>query len=84
MRVWEGGPHPLGASWDGHGTNFALYSRHADAVELCLFDHKQDRAPAETIPLQRGPQRIWHVYLPDVRPPQLYGFRVGGPNLSKV
>ncbi len=80
MRVWEGGPHPLGASWDGHGTNFALYSRHADAVELCLFDHKQDRAPAETIPLQRGPQRIWHVYLPDVRPPQLYGFRVGGPS----
>ncbi len=77
-RVWPGRPAPLGATWDGEGTNFALFSEHATSVELCLFDGPD--AAAETVRL-RLPERtdqVWHAYLPDVRPGQLYGFRVHG------
>jgi isoamylase len=77
VRVWPGDPHPLGATWDGEGVNFALYSHDAEAVELCLFDD----AGAETVrvPLRERANRVWHAYLPDVRPGQLYGYRVYGP-----
>src|SRR5262245_72261 len=79
MRVWPGVPHPLGAVWDGHGTNFALFSEHADAVDLCLFDTPRDAAAAATIRLRERTNFVWHAYLPDVRPRQLYGYRVHGP-----
>jgi isoamylase len=77
MRTWPGSPQPLGATWDGEGVNFALFSEHAEAVELCLFD--ATGAPSERIGLTRREGHAWHVYLPDVRPGQLYGYRVHGP-----
>src|SRR5258705_10016742 len=81
MRVWPGVPYPLGAAWDGHGTNFALFSEHAVAVDLCLFDAVRDAEAAATIRLRERTNWVWHGYLPDVRPRQLYGYRVHGPYL---
>ena len=76
MKSLPGSPSPLGASWDGAGTNFALYSENATAVELCLFDE----FGAETrIPVASKTAFIWHVYLVDVAPGQRYGYRVYGP-----
>jgi glycogen operon protein len=79
MRIWPGRPYPLGAVWDGHGTNFALFSEHAVAVDLCLFDAPGDAKASATIRLGERTNCVWHAYLPDVRPPQLYGYRVHGP-----
>ena len=79
MRVWPGSPAPLGATWDGEGTNFAVFSEHASAVDLCLFNHPNDGGEATRIRLRERTDQIWHAYLPDVRPGQLYGFRVDGP-----
>jgi glycogen operon protein len=76
--VNEGSPFPLGASWDGSGTNFALFSAHASKVELCLFDHRGRRELAR-VPLPEYTHEVWHGYLPDVHPGQLYGYRVHGP-----
>jgi isoamylase len=78
LRVWPGRPHPLGATWDGSGTNFALFSAHAEKVELCLFDDDGVRE-VRRIVLPEYTHEIWHAYLPDVRPGQLYGYRVYGP-----
>lgn len=78
FRVWPGSPNPLGATWDGSGTNFALFSAHAERVELCLFDEDGQRETAR-ITLPECTHEIWHAYLPDVRPGQLYGYRVHGP-----
>ena len=78
LRVWPGLPYPLGATWDGSGTNFALFSAHADKVVLCLFDDSGEREIAR-VPLPEFTHEIWHGYLPDVRPGQLYGYRVFGP-----
>jgi isoamylase len=78
FRVWPGTPYPLGATWDGSGTNFALFSAHAEKVELCLFNDK-GRTEIARIPLPEYTHEIWHGYLPDIRPGQLYGFRVYGP-----
>ncbi len=79
MRVWPGNPFPLGASWDGSGVNFALYSEEAERVELCLFDDTDSLRENHAIPLREYSYHIWHGYLPDVRPGQLYGYRVFGP-----
>jgi isoamylase len=79
MRVWPGTPHPLGATWDGEGVNFALFSEHATAVELCLFDGPDTPAESRRIPVRERTNHVWHAYLPDVRPGQLYGYRVAGP-----
>ncbi len=79
MRVWPGSPSPLGATWDGEGTNFAVFSEHATAVDLCLFRHREDAEEAARIRLRERTDQIWHAYLPDVRPGQLYGFRMHGP-----
>ena len=80
MRVWPGGPYPLGATWDGTGTNFALFSEAADAVELCLFDSDGDWPGTETrIALTEVDGFVWHGYLPDVGPGQRYGYRIHGP-----
>jgi isoamylase len=79
MRVWPGQPYPLGATWDGVGVNFALFSEHARRVELCLFDSPSAESESLTIPLTEHTDMVWHGYLPDVRPGQLYGYRVHGP-----
>jgi isoamylase len=79
MRVWPGSPHPLGATWDGEGVNFALFSEHATAVELCLFTEAEESEPYARFAMPVSTDRIWHAYLPDVRPGALYGFRVDGP-----
>ena len=77
-RVWPGQPYPLGAHWDGRGVNFALFSLHAEKVELCLFDAAGRRETAR-VALPEYTDEVWHGYLPDVRPGQLYGYRVYGP-----
>ncbi len=79
MRVWSGKPYPFGATWDGQGTNFAIFSQHATRVELALFEGSNDAEPSDHILLHEGANGIWHAYLPDVRPGQLYGFYVDGP-----
>ncbi|MEO8482865.1 MAG: glycogen debranching protein GlgX [Acidobacteriota bacterium] len=79
MRAWPGSPFPLGATWDGSGVNFALFSEHATKVELCLFDSAEATSESLCVPLVDHTDTIWHVYLPDVRPGQLYGYRVYGP-----
>jgi isoamylase len=76
--VRPGRPYPLGATWDGFGVNFALYSAHAERVELCLFDSTGMRE-IERIDLPECTDEIWHVFLPDARPGLLYGYRVHGP-----
>ena len=76
--VWPGKPYPLGATWDGEGVNFALFSEYADKVELCLFD-AGGRREYQRIELCEQTDQIWHAYLPEVRPGQLYGYRVYGP-----
>jgi len=73
----EGLPFPLGATWDGLGVNFALFSANATMVELCLFNEHGDET--ERIPLPEYTDEVWHGYLPDARPGQLYGYRVHGP-----
>jgi glycogen operon protein len=78
MRVSEGTPHPLGATWDGRGTNFALFSNNATKVEVCLFD-SQGRRELERVALPERTDDVWHGYLPDVSPGDLYGYRVHGP-----
>src|SRR5262245_25244373 len=79
MRVWPGRSYPLGATWDGAGVNFALFAEHATKVELCLFDSPDAGKEAQRIALPEQTDQVWHVYLPDVMPEQLYGYRVHGP-----
>src|SRR5687768_11161226 len=79
MRVWPGQPYPLGATWTGLGVNFAIFSSHATRVELCLFDSADAAKPAACVVLPEQTNMVWHGYLPDVRPGQLYGYRVHGP-----
>ena len=79
MRVWPGNSYPLGATWDGKGVNFALFSEHATGVTLCLFDTVDADKETHRIPLTEHTDRVWHAYLPEVLPGQLYGYRVHGP-----
>jgi glycogen operon protein len=74
--VWPGAPFPLGARWDGAGTNFSLFSEHAEGVQLCLFD---DRQQETRIDMNNRRALNWHCYLPGVGPGQRYGYRVHGP-----
>ena len=76
--VWPGKPYPLGANWDGEGVNFALFSEHAEKVELCLFDPSGKRELHRVNVLEHTDQ-VWHCYLPEARPGLLYGYRVQGP-----
>ncbi len=78
MRLTAGTNHRLGATWDGRGTNFALFSANAEKIELCLFD-SQGRREIERIELPERTEDVWHGYLNDVSPGQLYGYRVHGP-----
>jgi glycogen operon protein len=77
-RVREGMPYPLGATWDGLGVNFALFSANATKVELCLFD-LEGKQELERIELPEYTDEVWHGYLPDARPGTTYGYRVYGP-----
>src|ERR671912_417933 len=77
-RIREGRPYPLGATWDGIGVNFALFSANATKVELCLFDPSGERE-LERIELPEYTDEVWHGYLPDARPGTVYGYRVHGP-----
>ncbi|MFN8539426.1 MAG: glycogen debranching protein GlgX [Thermomicrobiales bacterium] len=77
--VWPGNPYPLGATWDGEGVNFALFSEHATAVELCLFEGPDAPLEAVRIPITDQTDHVWHVYVPGLKPGQLYGYRVQGP-----
>jgi isoamylase len=79
MRVWPGSPYPLGATWDGAGVNFALFSEHAQQVGLCLFDSVDSAVESHRIDLPEQTDQVWHGYLPDARPGHLYGFRLHGP-----
>jgi isoamylase len=79
MRVWPGRPYPLGATWDGRGVNFALFSECAEKVDLCLFDSPGDSFEATRIPLPERTDQVWHGYFPDIQPGQVYGYRVSGP-----
>jgi len=75
--VWRGRAYPLGATWDGGGVNFALFSKHAERVELCLFDPR-GRREVERVEVRERTDFVWHCYLPDARPGQLYAYRVHG------
>ncbi len=77
MRIWPGAPYPLGATWDGSGTNFALFSEAAERVELCLFDPADEQETR--IELVEADGFVWHGYLPGVGPGTRYGYRVHGP-----
>ena len=79
MRTWPGRSYPLGATWDGEGVNFALFSENATGVELCLFDQTHQDKESHRIRIEERTDQVWHVYLPEVRPGQLYGYRVFGP-----
>lgn len=76
LSLWPGKPYPLGAKWDGKGTNFALFSENATGVELCLFDKRGRETRLE---LQEVTNFVWHGYVPSVGPGMRYGFRVSGP-----
>ncbi len=77
-RVWPGRPYPLGATWDGEGVNFALFSEHAERVELCLYDVEL-RQPETRVRMRERTHQVWHCYLPEARPGLRYGYRVHGP-----
>ncbi len=79
MTMFPGDPYPLGAYWDGKGVNFALYSHNAEGVELCLFDNAQGEKETQRIKLTQRTHDVWHGYLSDCKPGQLYGYRVYGP-----
>ena len=79
MRVWPGTSYPLGATWDANGVNFALFSEHATKVDLCLFDSADAPMESVCVALPERTDVVWHGYLPDVRPGQVYGYRVHGP-----
>ena len=76
--VWPGQPYPRGATWDGEGVNFAVFSARAEKVELCIFDHT-GRHELQRIDMRERTDEIWHCYLPEARPGMLYGYRVHGP-----
>src|SRR5687767_3500787 len=79
FQIEAGQPYPLGATWDGSGVNFALFSEHAEAVELCLFDQAYGAPELARIPLKEQTDYVWHIYLPEARPGLMYGYRVYGP-----
>jgi glycogen operon protein len=79
MKIWPGKSSPLGATWDGAGVNFALFSENATGVDLCLYRSPDGQNEIARIPLRERTAQVWHVYLPEVRPGQLYGYRVHGP-----
>jgi isoamylase len=78
-KTYPGTPYPLGATWTGDGVNFALFADNATGVELCLFNSTEDKKESARIKIKERSHQIWHVFLPDAKPGQLYGYRVDGP-----
>ncbi len=76
-KIRPGSHYPLGATWDGEGVNFALFSENAQNVGLCLFDQEGNQQQA--IKLPECTDQVWHGYVPGIQPGQLYGYRVNGP-----
>src|SRR5690348_14083232 len=76
MKTLPGSAHPLGATWDGQGANFALFSANAEAVELCLFDEQGEET---RVAVTQRTDHVWHVYVPGLQVGQRYGYRVHGP-----
>jgi glycogen operon protein len=76
--TYPGSPYPLGATWTGEGVNFALYAENATAVELCLFSSPKESVESVKIKIKERTHQIWHIFLPDAKPGQLYGYRVHG------
>ena len=79
VSVYPGHPYPLGATWDGEGVNFALFADNAEGVDLCFFTSPQDETESVKIRLKERTHHVWHVYVPGIKPGQLYGYRVYGP-----
>jgi isoamylase len=77
--VYPGYPYPLGATWDGKGVNFALYAENAIGVDLCLFDASNNEVENLKVRITEVSHHVWHVYIPNIKPGQLYGYRVYGP-----
>ena len=78
IKPHQGKPYPLGSHYDGHGVNFALFSAYAEKVELCLFDETGINE-TERFEITESDNNIWHIYLPNIKPDQVYGYRVYGP-----
>jgi len=79
MHIGPGHPYPLGATWDGAGVHFVLFSAHASGVDLCLFDTPESPYERLRRPLTECTDEVWHGYVPQLRPGQCYGYRVDGP-----
>jgi isoamylase len=79
LQTWPGSAYPLGATFDGNGTNFALFSEVAERVELCLFDEIDGELRETKVELREVDAYVWHAYLPGIQPGQRYGYRVHGP-----
>ena len=78
ITVQPGSPFPLGATWNGQGVNFALYAENATGVDLCLFDSKEQQNESARIKVDERTYHVWHIYIPGLKPGQLYGYRVYG------
>lgn len=79
IKVWPGTPYPLGATWQGNGVNFAVFSENATGVDVCLFDSPGAETENVRIRMTEHTDQIWHVFLPEIKPGQCYGYRVYGP-----
>ncbi|MBW3545485.1 MAG: glycogen debranching protein GlgX, partial [Bacteroidetes bacterium] len=79
ITVYPGHPYPLGATWNGQGVNFALYADNATGIDLCLFNSTDEEVESIKIRMTERTHQVWHLFLPDVKPGQLYGYRVYGP-----
>ena len=79
VKAWTGKPYPLGATWTDDGVNFAIFSEHATSIELCLFDDIDAPKEIARVALREQTEQVWHAFLPEVRPGQLYGYRAYGP-----
>ncbi|MEZ4554428.1 MAG: glycogen debranching protein GlgX [Dehalococcoidia bacterium] len=79
FRTYPGNPYPLGATWDGSGVNFALFSENAEAVDLCIFEQAYGAPEVARLRMREQTDNVWHIYLPEARPGLMYGYRVHGP-----
>src|ERR1700743_3278869 len=79
MTIFPGDPYPLGSFWNGKGVNFAIYSHNATSVELCLFNAAEGEKETQRIKFNERFHDIWHAFIPDLKPGQLYGYRISGP-----
>jgi len=79
IRTYSGSPYPLGATWDGSGVNFTIFSENAEAVDLCIFEQAYGAPEVARIRVREQTDNVWHVYLPEARPGWMYGYRVHGP-----